>query len=217
MPIPTCNKKESKTIIKQMKLKVQIAANAKAVTLAKYIDYQNAVDMVEKVHVITGKSTESIRLMHLNVLEEIVMRFEAAIVLGSNTFERRVRIGTIELGFIPNLNELTFGEYIDLDSTCTNLYKDGKVNGEAAFKMLSILYRPIKAKFGKYYDIEKYDPNGKRRYEDAVMQLTLDHVLNVLLFFSSLEIELYSSSLEYLAKEITEIVKEMTPVPPQMD
>jgi hypothetical protein len=200
-----------------MKLKVQIAANAKAVTLAKYIDYQNAVDMVEKVHVITGKSTESIRLMHLNVLEEIVMRFEAAIVLGSNTFERRVRIGTIELGFIPNLNELTFGEYIDLDSTCTNLYKDGKVNGEAAFKMLSILYRPIKAKFGKYYDIEKYDPNGKRRYEDAVMQLTLDHVLNVLLFFSSLEIELYSSSLEYLAKEITEIVKEMTPVPPQMD
>lgn len=199
-----------------MKLKVQIAANAKAVTLAKYIDYQNAVDVVEKVHIITGKPTETIKLMHLNVLDEIVGRFEAALTLGSNVFERKVRIGTIELGFIPNLNELTFGEYIDLDSTCTNLYKDGKVNGEAAHKMMCILYRPIKAKFGKYYDIEKYQPNAKRKYEDAVMQLTLDHVLNVLLFFSSLEIELYSSSLEYLAKEITEIVKEMKPAAPPM-
>lgn len=199
-----------------MKLKVQIAANAKAVTLAKYIDYQNAVDVVEKVHIITGKPTETIKLMHLNVLDEIVGRFEAALTLGSNVFERKVRIGTIELGFVPNLNELTFGEYIDLDSTCTNLYKDGKVNGEAAHKMMCILYRPIKAKFGKYYDIEKYQPNAKRKYEDAVMQLTLDHVLNVLLFFSSLEIELYSSSLEYLAKEITEIVKEMKPAAPPM-
>jgi len=164
-----------------MKLKFSIAANAKAVTLGKYIDYQNAVDKVEQVRIITGKSSES--------------------------------IGAIELGFIPNLNELTFGEYIDLDTHCGSIYKDGKINGEAAHKMMCILYRPIKAKFGKYYDIESYNPNAKRKYEDEVLQLTLDHVLNVLLFFSSLEIELYNSSLEYLAKEITEIVKEMKEQP----
>jgi hypothetical protein len=79
--------------------------------------------------------------------------------------------------------------------------------------MMCILYRPVKAKFGKYYDIEDYNPNAKRKYESEVLQLTLDHVLNVLLFFSSLEIELYNSSLEYLAKEITEIVKEMQEQP----
>lgn len=196
-----------------MKLKFSIAANAKGVTLAKYIDYQNAVDKLEQVRIITGKSSESIRLLQSNVIDDIITRFEAAIKLGSNDFERKVRIGAIELGFVPNLNELTFGEYIDLDSRCTDVFKDGKINGQAALKMMCILYRPIKAKFGKYYDIEPYNPNNIRKYESEVMQLTLDHVMNVLVFFSNLEIELYNSSLDYLAKEITEIVKEMKEAP----
>ena len=198
-----------------MKVKVSIAANAKGVTLGKYIDYQNAVDKVEQVHIITGKTSDSIRQLQSHVIDEIIMRFEAAIKLGGNDFERKVRIGAIELGFVPNLNELTFGEYIDLDTHCGSIYKDGKINAEAAFKMMCILYRPVKAKFGKYYDIEPYHPNAKRKYEGEVLQLTLDHVLNVLLFFSSLEVELYNSSLEYLAKEITEIVKEMSQELPQ--
>lgn len=193
-----------------MKLNVSIAANAKAVILGKYIDYQNAVDKIEQVHIITGKSSESIRLLQAPIIDEIIMQFEAALHLGSNDFERKVRVGAIELGFIPNLQEMTFGEYVDLDSACTNLYKDGKVNGEAALKMMCILYRPIKAKFGNYYDIDAYKTEAKRKYIDAVKQLTLDHVLNVLLFFSTIEIELYNTSLEFLAKEITEIVKEMT-------
>jgi len=192
-----------------MKVKVQIAANAQGVTLGKYIDYQNAVDKIEQVHIITGKSSESIRQFQSHVVDEIVMQFESAIKLGSNDFQRKVRINTAEYGFIPNLSEMTFGEYVDLDSTCTNLYKDGVINGEAAHKMMCILYRPIKAKFGKYYDIDSYSTKAKRKYEDDLKQLTLDHVLNTLLFFSTLEIELYSSSLDYLAKEITEIVKEM--------
>lgn len=196
-----------------MKLKVNIAANAAGVTLGKYIDYQNAVDKIEQVHIITGKSSESIKLLQVHVLDEIIMKFEAALQLSPEGFERKVRTGVIELGFIPNLQEMTFGEYVDLDSACTDLYKDGKVNGEAALKMMCILYRPVKAKFGKYYDIEPYNTAAIRKYQDDVKELTLAHVLNVLLFFSSLEIELYNSSLEYLAKEITQIVKEMKEAP----
>jgi hypothetical protein len=196
-----------------MKLKLNIPANAKSVSLGKYIDYQNAVDKVEQVRVITGKSSESIRLLQAHVIDDIITRFEDAIKLGSNDFERKVRVNTTELGFIPNLQEMTFGEYIDLDSACTHLYKNGNVNGESALKMMCILYRPIKAKFGNYYDIEPYKTEAKRKYIDDVKELSLDHVLNVLLFFSTLEIELYNSSLEYLAKEITEIVREMKEQP----
>jgi hypothetical protein len=192
-----------------MKLNFSIAANAKGITLNQYIDYQNAVDKVEQVHVITGKSTESIRLLQVHVIDEIIETFEVAIRLSSGDFERTVRIGAYELGFIPDLSSMSFGEYVDMDTVCGDIYKDGVIMGEAAHKMMSILYRPIKAKFGKYYDIEPYDSNGKRKYEDAIGKLTLDHVLNTLLFFSTLEIELYNDSLVYLAKEITEIVKEM--------
>jgi hypothetical protein len=191
-----------------MKIKVNIAANAKAVTLAQYIDYQNAVDASERVRVITGKSMDSIKLMQANVIDEIIMKFEAAIQLCADGFEHKVRIGAIELGFIPDLTEMTFGEYVDLDSNCNKLYQDGKLNANAALKMMAILYRPVTAKWAGRYDIEKYDSTKVGKYIDSVKQLTLDHVLNVLLFFSSLEQELYGSSLDYLAKEITEIVTE---------
>jgi hypothetical protein len=200
-----------------MKLNFSIAANAKGITLNQYIDYQNAVDKIEQVHVITGKSSESIRLLQVHVIDEIIETFEAAIRLSSGDFERTVRIGAYELGFIPDLSSMSFGEYVDMDTVCGDIYKDGVIMGEAAHKMMSILYRPIKAKFGKYYDIEAYDSNGKRKYEDAIGKLTLDHVLNTLLFFSSLEIELYNDSLVYLAKEITEIVKEMKEQQPLTD
>jgi hypothetical protein len=191
-----------------MKIKVNIAANAKAVTLAQYIDYQNAVDASERVRVITGKNMDSIKLLQANVIDEIIMKFEAAIQLCADGFEHKVRIGAIELGFIPDLTQMTFGEYVDLDSNCNNLYKDGKLNANAALKMMAILYRPVMAKWAGRYDIEKYDSTKVGKYIDSVKQLTLDHVLNVLLFFSSLEQELYGSSLDYLAKEITEIVTE---------
>jgi hypothetical protein len=200
-----------------MKLNFSIAANAKGITLNQYIDYQNAVDKIEQVRVITGKSSESIRLLQVHVIDEIIETFEAAIRLSSGDFERTVRIGAYELGFIPDLSSMSFGEYVDMDTVCGDIYKDGVIMGEAAHKMMSILYRPIKAKFGKYYDIEAYDSNGKRKYEDAIGKLTLDHVLNTLLFFSSLEIELYNDSLVYLAKEITEIVKEMKEQQPLTD
>ena len=72
---PTCNKKNVKTTIQQsMKLNFSIAANAKGITLNQYIDYQNAVDKIEQVRVITGKSTESIRLLQVHVIDEIIER-----------------------------------------------------------------------------------------------------------------------------------------------
>lgn len=191
-----------------MKIRVNIAANAKGVTLGQYIDYCNAVDAAERVRVITGKSMDSIKLLQASVIDEIIMKFEAAIQLCTDGFERKVRVGAIELGFIPDLTEMTFGEYVDLDSACTGLYKNGKLDADAALKMMSILYRPVTAKWAGRYDIDKYDSAKVGRYIDTVKMLTLDHVLNVLLFFSSLEQELYGSSLDYLAKEITEIVTE---------
>lgn len=191
-----------------MKIRVNIAANAKAVTLGQYIDYCNAVDAAERVRVITGKGMDSIKLLQASVIDEIIMKFEAAIQLCTDGFERKVRVGAIELGFIPDLTEMTFGEYVDLDSACTGLYKDGKLDADAALKMMSILYRPVTAKWAGRYDIDKYDSTKVGRYIDTVKMLTLDHVLNVLVFFSSLEQELYGSSLDYLAKEITEIVTE---------
>ena len=191
-----------------MKLRLNIAANAAGITLGQYIDYQNAVDAVERVRVITGKSSESIKLLQMHVLDEIIMQFEGAVGLSQDNFERKIKAAGTELGFIPDLSAMTFAEYVDLDTHCGKLYADNKLQGETLAKVFAILYRPIKAKMGKYYDIEEYDSDKKSRYMDSIKALNMQQVLSALLFFSSLETELLNSSLEYLAKEITEIMTE---------
>jgi hypothetical protein len=193
-----------------MKLRLNIAANASGITLGQYIDYQNAVDAVERVRVITGKSSESIKLLQMHVLDEIIMQFEGAVGLSQDNFERKIKAAGTELGFIPDLSSMTFAEYVDLDTHCGKLYADNKLQGETLAKVFAILYRPIKAKMGKYYDIEDYDSDKKSRYMDSIKALNMQQVLSALLFFSSLEAELLNSSLEYLAKEITEIMTEAT-------
>ena len=51
----------------------------------------------------------------------------------------------VEFGFIPDLNNLSFGEYIDLDRYIGDWTQ--------MHKAMAILFRPITAKKGEFYDI----------------------------------------------------------------
>lgn len=81
-----------------------------------------------------------------------------------------------EYGFIPNLEELSFGEYIDLDQYLTDV-KD-------MHKALGVLYRPITQRFGSKYAIEDYEPN------DGYKDFPLGAGLGATLFFWTLRKEL---------------------------
>ena len=65
----------------------------------------------------------------------------------------------VEYGFIPDLDELSLGEYIDLDGNISKW--------EQMHIAMNVLYRPIKnSKAGKY-NIVDYDvnfPEGYKRY-----------------------------------------------------
>ena len=71
----------------------------------------------------------------------------------------------IEYAFIPNLSEdITLGEYIDLNSYAENL--------DDTIKWLSVLYRPITSKHGDLYTIEPY--TGKEYpFEDVDVKVLL--------------------------------------------
>jgi hypothetical protein len=58
----------------------------------------------------------------------------------------RFKINGQEFGFIPNLDDMTAGEFADLD--------DYFQNAETWHKMLAVLYRPVTKKLANAYDIE---------------------------------------------------------------
>lgn len=81
-----------------------------------------------------------------------------------------------QYGFIPNLEELTLGEYVDLDEYLSDM--------DMLHKTVAVLYRPITQMVGKRYTIEPYEPN------DGYKDFPLGVALGALVFFCDLSREL---------------------------
>lgn len=107
----------------------------------------------------------------------------------------------IEFGMIPNLDNMTSGEYIDLDSLVTDW--------DNMHKAMAVLYRPIIKRRKDLYDIEPYSTYEK--YEELMKHAPLNVSLGALLFFYRLGIKLskhiLNSSVERLTQEERTLVE----------
>ena len=111
----------------------------------------------------------------LNTKQELVMHFT---------------MGTTKFGFIPKLDSMSFGEYIDLD---TNIGDWQKIE-----KAMAVLYRPVIKEYGNLYDIEDYRGDN---YHDIMNNMPLDAAFGSLVFFYHLGIELSKIMMNYLTEE----------------
>lgn len=108
-----------------------------------------------------------------------------------HALKQRTRINNKEFGFIPNLEDITFGEYVDLDTTI--------VEWETMHNSMAVLYRPIVSEAKELYRIEEYESSHK--YSDTMKNLTMDCVFGALVFFWTLGTELSIAMLESLEKD----------------
>ena len=84
-------------------------------------------------------------------------------------------MGDVEYGFIPNLEEISLGEYVDIDESINDW--------EKMHTTMAVLYRPIKSRRKDKYNIEEYE--GTSDSEHRMKGLTMDVVLGALFFFLS--------------------------------
>ena len=83
-----------------------------------------------------------------------------------------------QYGFHPKLDDLTLGEYIDLDTFIGDW--------DNIEKAMNVLYRPIDQKIKDKYTIKKYDTNDF----DTMLDMPMDAVISSIFFFWSLGLEL---------------------------
>ena len=113
----------------------------------------------------------------------------------ADMFEQKPQLKTrfvlngIEYGFIPNLDDMTLGEYVDLDTYISKW--------EEIEKAMAVLYRPITLKYKKKYKIKDYDAETPENFKD----LTMDIVFGSMLFFYRLGIDLSKVMMSYLEKQ----------------
>ena len=97
-----------------------------------------------------------------------------------------------EYGFHPKLEDISLGEYIDLDTYLKEPYKEAE-------KILGVLYRPITKKMFGRHDIENYDPDKHNGL--GFQDLGADIFMGCLLFFYRIVTDLQITFLKSLEKE----------------
>ena len=115
----------------------------------------------------------------------------------------RFEMNEIEYGFIPDLDEMSLGEYIDLDNNASKW--------EQMHVAMNVLYRPIKtSKVGKYNIID-YDVSNSEKMQD----MPLSCALGSLFFFYNLGMELSKHTILYSnnPQEMEGIQSQLTSLP----
>ena len=192
-------------------MKLKIPGSGSQITLRQFMDYHNAVDDCERVMVIINKSREYCESLKADSIETIITLFEEVIDSSASNFERVITVNGKRLGFIPDINSMTFREHVDLDELSKLIwFKDNDVNYKEFPRLMAILFRPVTEQVGEFYNIQKYDLSKMNDYIPEIMGLTLDRVNGALLFFSTIGAQLVNNSLDYLDNLVMREVSEIT-------
>ena len=111
----------------------------------------------------------------------------------NNELSRVVEIDGIEYGFIPDFDDFTLAEFVDLDNYLQNSWDNMS-------KIFAVLYRPIKDREDNKYTIDTYTLKDiKERRELFNERLSIDTIYGALVFFCDIgrkRIELMQLSLK---------------------
>lgn len=110
---------------------------------------------------------------------------------------------TVEFGFMPNMDKMSLGEYVDLEKYISDW--------NTMHRALAVMYRPIVAGKGEFYEIEKY--KGSDKYADIMKDSPVTVALGSMVFFYNLGRELLRATLRSLQKQTDGIVQQQAKTP----
>ena len=129
-----------------------------------------------------------------------------------SSLKRIVKINEVEYGFHPNLDDITLGEYADVET----FIKNGIENSLP--ELMAVLYRPITEKKNNIYTIAAYDGDIRMRTEE-MKQMSAEQVQSALVFFYRLGKELSLILPSYLMERLKEMNQQLpqNPLPKSGD
>ena len=187
-----------------MNIKLNVPNKLSEIALSDYVKYLKILDINEEDEnsdvFVQQKVLEIFCGVPYNESLEFKMSDVSKIVnVINNTLSEQpslvksFKLGDTEFGFIPKLDDMSFGEYIDID---TNIG-----DWDNMYRVMSVLYRPIKQKSGEKYLIDEYKGD---LYHDAMRHTPMDAVISSLVFFYNLGKELSMAMIDFLGTETEE-------------
>jgi len=161
-------------------------------------DVENDFLDIKVLEIFCGMKYKDIVKVPMNYFNEALEKFYK-VFQEKTPLERRFSMTgsdgvEIDFGFIPNLDKISLGEYIDL----TNYIDDfGTIH-----KAMAVLYRPVHKSFkGKEaYRVAEYE--GTEEYAEAMLDMPLGVALGAKVFFYRLGTRLLVAMKNYIEKAL---------------
>lgn len=191
-----------------MKINITIPENLNEITLYQYQRFEKLIKDNEPSEFVNQKTIEIFCNIELKDIARIRIAEVSEILKHLNELLQHkpkltttFKLGVYEFGFIPKLEDLTAGEYIDIENYLGDT--------QTLHKAMAVLFRPIKNKVNKLYTIEEYESSDK--YSEVLKYMPLDVALGCMLFFSTLLNDCVNGLTDYIQSEVdqSEAVKNL--------
>lgn len=180
-----------------MEIEVKVPENLSEITLGQYQKYLKIQDGDNDEMMIAQKMIEIFCNVELKYVTKMRWKDVQEITLTlSNMFDedskftKMFTLDQVQYGFIPNLDEITFGEFVDLDTYLGDWQQMDKA--------MSVLFRPVDINVRGRYNIKEYDGT----LNDHIKDMPLSVALGAVFFLLNLGKELSQVMMDYLDKGV---------------
>jgi hypothetical protein len=179
-----------------VKIKVNIPDSLNDITLGQYQKWSategddefRALKLVEIICGITLRDVSQMRKADVDdISQAIADQFQI-----QQPLTRTFKLDDKTFGFIPNLDDISLGEYTDIEDNIGDWQK--------MHKAMAVLFRPIHGRFGMLYNLEDYE--GTDKYAEAIKGMPLGVAMGAVNFIYRLGTELCKDILTSMAREL---------------
>jgi len=189
----------------QSKITLQVPDSLGDITLGQYQKYLKIIEANQG----DDNAAEFINLKTIEIFCDIEFKDvlsipigEAEKVLGiiSKAFEekpdliRHFKLLSVDMGFIPNLETISLGEYIDVENSISDW--------QTIHKAMAVLFRPVNFRSGERYTIAPYEPSDE--VSELMKEMPLSVAMGSMVFFYDLGTELLRAIPTYIQQNLTE-------------
>jgi hypothetical protein len=199
-----------------MELKVTVPTSWEDITLGQFIELRQLGEekdkpasyiLIEQLAILTDTDPEDLKKFPMNKIKEINANLDFVKNFPDHiTFDKIIDIDGQKFGFVPDLNQLSGAEWIDMEMCMKDLYAN-------LGKLLAILYRPLTS-YHSLIDYEIEDYNSIRLEARSLLfneKLSIVKVWGAAVFFWNIGegfIKDTTESLNQASKEMSEITKD---------
>ena len=184
-------------------MRVTVPTSLKDISLSQYQTYLRELEnnsdesedyfKIKRLQIFCNLTYEQVMNIQYGSITEISNKIDE-VLNSKNDYVERFIINGINFGWIPNLDEMNYGEFLDLNNNISDW--------ENIHIAMGVLYRPIIKELQNKYAIEPYAGD---KYHEQLKHIKMDCVVGAMVFFWNLGMDLGIATANYLEVEVNKM------------